>query len=138
LTFNSQSTINRQQSAPQRTRNHGRSIHDSGGHQLNKQLSNVGTIFEEMEYTNVAAKTLDMDEIDKETLHLLVFLFMQFLSHPEQAKMPPQQDENKSSASGKNHPAHRHDHIITFRFCHANYSKCTQVLPMPVLPPGLQ
>ena len=36
------------------------------------------------EYVNVAAKTLDMDEIDKETLHLLVFLFMQFLSTPEQ------------------------------------------------------
>ena len=36
----------------------------------------------------MAAKTLDMDEIDKESLHLLVFLFMQFLSHPEMAKVP--------------------------------------------------
>ncbi len=35
------------------------------------------------EYVNVAAKTLDLDEIDKETLHLLIFLFMQFLSHTE-------------------------------------------------------
>ena len=29
-----------------------------------------------------------MDEIDKESLHLLVFLFLQFLSHPEMAKVP--------------------------------------------------
>jgi hypothetical protein len=31
--------------------------------------------------------------VDKETLHLLVFLFMQFLSHPEHATIP----ENKNS-----------------------------------------
>lgn len=41
---------------------------------------------DEMEYINVAAKTLDLDEIDKETLHLLVFLFMQFLSHNEHVR----------------------------------------------------
>jgi hypothetical protein len=28
------------------------------------------------------------DEVDKETIHLLVFLFMQFLSQPEQATIP--------------------------------------------------
>jgi hypothetical protein len=31
---------------------------------------------------------LEQDEVDKETIHLLVFLFMQFLSQPEQASIP--------------------------------------------------
>ena len=63
---------------------------------FNKQSSALGAAFGMVDlggaggdaaaadYVNVAAKTLDMDEIDKETLHLLVFLFMQFLSTPEQ------------------------------------------------------
>lgn len=50
------------------------------------QISNVGTVMEELEYINVAAKTLDMDEIDRESLHLLIFLFMQFLSHSHQGR----------------------------------------------------
>ena len=41
-----------------------------------------------MEYVNVAAKTVDLDEVDKESIHLLVFLFMQFLSQPDQAEVP--------------------------------------------------
>ena len=44
---------------------------------LSKQGSNVATVFEEMEYANVASKTVDLDEVDKESIHLLVFLFMQ-------------------------------------------------------------
>ena len=52
------------------------------------------------EYANVAAKTLDMDEIDKESLHLLVFLFMQFLSHPEMAKVPDGHGHGHGHGSG--------------------------------------
>ena len=47
---------------------------------LSKQGSNVATVFEEMEYANVASKTVDLDEVDKESIHLLVFLFMQVRS----------------------------------------------------------
>ena len=36
---------------------------------------------------------MELDNIDKETIHLLVFLFMQFLSQPEQAEV----SENKGS-----------------------------------------
>ena len=48
--------------------------------------SNVATMIDDMEYTgcNVAAKSVDLDEVDKESIHLLVFLFMQFLSCAEQ------------------------------------------------------
>ena len=38
-------------------------------------------------------KSLDIDEVNKETLHLLVFLFMHLLSFPNQTTIP----ENKSS-----------------------------------------
>ena len=43
-------------------------------------------MIDDMEYTgcNVAAKSVDLDEVDKESIHLLVFLFMQFLSCAEQ------------------------------------------------------
>ena len=46
----------------------------------------MATMIDEMEYTgcNVAAKSVDLDEVDKESIHLLVFLFMQFLSCSEQ------------------------------------------------------
>ena len=44
-----------------------------------------------------------MDEIDKESLHLLVFLFMQFLSHPDQAVLV--QSEEKQHT--KVHPSSR-------------------------------
>ena len=33
-----------------------------------------------------------MDEIDKETIHLLIFLFMQFLSRPDQVSLMYQID----------------------------------------------
>ena len=41
---------------------------------------------DEMEFhgSNIAAKTVDMDEVDKESIHLLVFLFTQFLSCGDQ------------------------------------------------------
>lgn len=45
-------------------------------------------MIDELEYINIAAKTVELDDIDKETIHLLVFLFMQFLSHPDQAVLP--------------------------------------------------
>ena len=53
-------------------------------HSLSKQVSNVATVIDELEYLNIAAKTMDIDEVEKETIHMLVFLFMQFLSHSEQ------------------------------------------------------
>ena len=46
-------------------------------------------MIDEMEqYTgcNVAAKSGDLDEVDKESIHLLVFLFMQFLSCSDQVR----------------------------------------------------
>ena len=98
-----QSNYYRQQSVPMMLRaKYGKTLNDSG-HQLNKQISNVGAVMEEMEYMNVAAKTLDMDEIDKESLHLLVFLFMQFLSHTDQAFLPPSSEEKRA----KVHPMTR-------------------------------
>lgn len=58
---------------------------NSKEHSLSKQVSNVATVIDELEYINIAAKTVDIEQVDKETIHLLVFLFMQFLSHAEQA-----------------------------------------------------
>ena len=48
--------------------------------------SNVATMIDEMEFhgCNIAAKTVDLDEVDKESIHLLVFLFTQFLSCGDQ------------------------------------------------------
>ena len=48
----------------------------------------MATMMDEMEYTgcNVAAKSVDLDEVDKESIHLLVFLFMQFLSCSDQVR----------------------------------------------------
>ena len=69
-------------------------------HSLSKQVSNVATVIDELECTNIAAKTSDLEEVDKETIHFLVFLFMQYLSHPDQAgKCNAHDDEN---SSGKN------------------------------------
>ena len=77
-----------------------KSLSDSG-HQLNKQISNVGTVLDDLEYVNIAAKTLDMDEIDKEALHLLVFLFMQYLSHQDQSILPKEEKHGKAHAADK-------------------------------------
>ena len=70
----------RQQSAPILKNKSSRAEHS-----LSKQVSNVATVIDELEYINIAAKTMDIDEVEKETIHMLVFLFMQFLSHSEQA-----------------------------------------------------
>nr|XP_040575380.1 protein unc-79 homolog [Lepeophtheirus salmonis] len=88
----------RQQSVPLLKRKASKQGQDSV-HQLNKQISNVGTVVDELEYVNVAAKTVDLDEIDKETLHLTVFLFMQFLSHPEQATLASSDEKQTSKTS---------------------------------------
>ena len=50
-------------------------------------------IIEDVEFKDVAYRSMELENIDKETIHLLVFLFMQFLSNPEQAVIP----ENKNS-----------------------------------------
>jgi hypothetical protein len=78
------------------TTKHGKNMTDSANKQSMGGLSGgggslgggdgMGVVGGDSEYINVAAKTLDLEEIDKETLHLLVFLFMQFLSTPEQVK----------------------------------------------------
>ena len=60
---------------------------------ISRILSHPGTIPDEMDFKDVAAKSMDLENIEKETIHLLVFLFMQYLSHAEQAKIP----ENKNS-----------------------------------------
>ena len=71
-------------------------------HSLSKQVSNVATVIDELEYLNIAAKTMDIDEVEKETIHMLVFLFMQFLSHSEQA--------GKLSVSEQDEHSKKHDH----------------------------
>ena len=115
-----QSAYLRQQSLPMR----GRLLHhhSKSPHELHKQVSSVGSagagalgsssggLPEESEYANVAAKTLDMDEIDKESLHLLVFLFMQFLSHPEMAKVPEGHGQGHGNRQGGDHGEHKEHH----------------------------
>ena len=113
-----QSAYLRQQSLPMQR---GRLLHhhSKSPHELHKQVSSVGSTGagalgssggggggDECEYANVAAKTLEMDEIDKESLHLLVFLFMQFLSHPEMARAP----EGHGHAGGQGGRQHGGDH----------------------------
>ena len=68
-------------------------------HSLSKQVSNVATVIDELEYINIAAKTVDIDEVDKETIHLLVSLFMQFLSHAEQAVITSEDDKKDDTSS---------------------------------------
>ena len=50
---------------------------------------------EEQDYKDVAPKSMDLEQSDKEMMHLVVFLFMQFLSSPGQAEIP----ENKDSSA---------------------------------------
>ena len=65
---------------------------------------------------------VDLEEIDKETIHELVFLFMQFLSHPDHASVPQAtEDDGKKSggdaeaaAGGIHH--HHHHHSISQPF----------------------
>ena len=58
-------------------------------------------ILDELECTNIAAKTSDLEEVDKETIHFLVFLFMQYLSHPDQAGKSHSHDDENSSGKNK-------------------------------------
>ena len=46
----------------------------------------MATMVDELEYVgyNIAAKSVDLDDVGKESIHLLVFLFMQFLSCADQ------------------------------------------------------
>ena len=50
---------------------------------------------EDLDFKDVAPKSMHIEQTDKETVHLLVFLFMQFLASPQQAEAP----ENKDSAA---------------------------------------
>eukprot|EP00094_Tigriopus_californicus_P000131 TCALIF_00127-PA protein Name:"Similar to UNC79 Protein unc-79 homolog (Homo sapiens)" AED:0.02 eAED:0.04 QI:0/0/0/0.66/0.5/0.33/3/0/2591 len=94
-----QGTYSRHQSVPLMLKTkHGKVMNDSG-FTLNKQPSSAAMMGEESEYINVAAKTLDLDEIDKETLHLLVFLFTQFLSYSDYAKFPEEKQTKAHAAT---------------------------------------
>ena len=76
------------------------------GWPLSKQVSNVATVIDELEYINIAAKTMDIDEVERETIHMLVFLFMQFLSHSEQTgKLSASEQEEHSKKDHDHHNA---------------------------------
>ena len=64
-----------------------------GTSSITRLVSQSGTVSEDIDVKDVAVRSIDLDTVDKETLHLLVFLFMQFLSHPNHARLP----ENKNS-----------------------------------------
>ena len=55
--------------------------------------SQSGTLSEDLDFKDLAVLSLELEEINKETIHLLVFLFMHFLSCTNQTVIP----ENKSS-----------------------------------------
>ena len=55
--------------------------------------SQSGTLSDELEWKDLAVRSLNIDEVNRESLHLLVFLFMHFLSYPNQTEIP----ENKNS-----------------------------------------
>ena len=60
---------------------------------MSRLASQSGTLSEDMDnWRDLAVTSLDIEEEDKETLHLLVFLFMHFLSYPNQTEIP----DNKS------------------------------------------
>lgn len=60
---------------------------------VTRLISQSGTMMDELEYKDVASRSMELESVEKETIHLLVFLFMQFLSQSEQAVVP----ENKNS-----------------------------------------
>ena len=49
---------------------------------------------------------MDIDEVERETIHMLVFLFMQFLSHSEQTgKLSASEQEEHSKKDHDHHNA---------------------------------
>uniref|UniRef100_A0ABD2W363 Uncharacterized protein n=1 Tax=Trichogramma kaykai TaxID=54128 RepID=A0ABD2W363_9HYME len=52
---------------------------------LDIHIPNVGT-YENMEFSTFSLKVVELEEKDKRTIHLLIFLFMQFLSRPDQSE----------------------------------------------------
>jgi len=82
----------RQQSAPVIRQKVSKTVSDTPAPGMTRLASQSGTFNEDIDYKEIAIKSMDLGSIDKETLHLMVFLFMQFLSHPHQAEIP----ENKS------------------------------------------
>lgn len=50
--------------------------------------SQSGTLSDDLDWKDLAVRSLDIDEVNRETLHLLVFLFMHFLSYPNQTEIP--------------------------------------------------
>ena len=60
---------------------------------INRTASHSGTLSEDLDYKDLALLSLELEDINKETIHLLVFLFMHFLSSSSQTIIP----ENKTS-----------------------------------------
>ena len=71
---------------------------------------------DELECTNIAAKTSDLEEVDKETIHFLVFLFMQYLSHPDQAGKSNAHDDENSSGKNKDDQHHMSGALLGHSF----------------------
>ena len=60
---------------------------------MSRLASQSGILNDEFDLKDLAVRSLDLDEVNRESLHLLVFLFMHFLSYPNQTEIP----ENKNS-----------------------------------------
>ena len=118
---NTPSTCHRQQSAPLLKGK----LSKESSHVLSKQGSNVATMIDDMEYTgcNVAAKSVDLDEVDKESIHLLVFLFMQFLSCAEQAIIPEGKSDEGKGQSSFTKPQAPHEKAFQSLYSLLGYSK---------------
>ena len=58
---------------------------------------------EEQDYKDVAPKSMDLEQSDKEMMHLVVFLFMQFLSSPGHREIPENKDSSAYLAQEKQH-----------------------------------
>lgn len=54
-------------------------------HYIDGHIHSFGGPGEDPYITNCLHRIIDLEESDKETIHLLVFLFMQFLSRSDQA-----------------------------------------------------
>lgn len=53
--------------------------------QIDFHVHSFGGPNEDPYITNCLHRIIDLEELDKETIHLLIFLFMQFLSRSDQA-----------------------------------------------------
>ena len=87
------SEYKRQQSAPLLRQRVSRTGTENNITNINRTASQSGTLNEELDFKDLAVLSLELEDINKETIHLLVFLFMHFLSCTNQTVIP----ENKNS-----------------------------------------